>query len=323
MIKTKTFVAILFLEIEPNITKTIYSDFDFRISSNIQLVKNILNTGDIRNIIGYNEAQALEFSNCFYYSESDFDVSIENFNDRNCLIGKLLLIELFSHALWLVKDNSIHCELAHLYFSTNKGYTIHSNFWNTSYTNALGVVENMSFSNDELDQAIKLFPIVIATNYIKKPLENSAIKVTSNTTRLSRAFYFIQSARNSTDIGTKISLYCSVLESIFSVSTSELKHRLSETVAFFLEDNYDDRKIVYKALQNAYDIRSSVVHGDGIQSKFLKNDSALLLKSTRETDEIIRRCIRKIISTNELYELFTEKNRDEIAEYLQNLIFKK
>jgi len=319
MIKTHSFTSIYFIDVDDNIDKIIA--YNFRISSNLNRINSILQTGNVKNIIGFNEAQSLESSKCVFYNNFDYDIAVEKFNDRNCLISTLLLSEFFYHALWLIKDNSVQCELAHLLFFTEKSYSIHSNFWSSSYSNSIGNTESTYFSSSDLDNAIRLFPIILQTNKQDTPTENSAIKVTSKTSRLSRAFFFIQSARSTHDIGTKISLYCSVLESIFSISTSELKHRLSEAVSFFLENTSVSRKITYKSLQNAYDIRSSVVHGDGIQSKFLKNDAQLLLNTAKETDEILRRCIRKIIESSELYELFTVKNKGEVGEYLQNLIF--
>ncbi|KAF2514371.1 hypothetical protein EYY60_03705 [Flavobacterium zhairuonense] len=322
MIKTKSFATIFHIQVEKKLDQLLIKDnFNLRILSDNKIVKNILDIRDVRKIIGLNEAQALEESNCIFYKEEDYDTTPENFNDRACLIGTLLLIEMFYHALWLIKDNSVHCELAHLFYEEEKRYAIHSNFWSSSYTNSLGIVETTSFSNEEIDEAIKLYPLILITNQHENPLSNNSIRITSKTSRLSRAFFFIQSARSTIDIGTKISIYCSVLESIFSVSTSELKHRLSETIAFFLEKDYENKKRVYKILQNAYDVRSSVVHGDGIQSKFLKNDGELLLQTALNTDEIIRRCMRKIIEDSNLYDLFTVKTRDEVSEYLQNLIF--
>jgi hypothetical protein len=162
---------------------------------------------------------------------------------------------------------------------------------------------------------------VCSIHYVGDELSHESVKVTSKISRLARAFYFLQSARSSEDIGTKLALYCSVFESIFSISNTELKHRLSETVAFFLTNDSKERLEIYKTLQMAYDIRSSIVHGDGIQSKFLKNDFQLLKQIATQTDEILRRSIKKVILSTELYDLFTTKSRDDISNYIQNIIF--
>jgi hypothetical protein len=321
MMKSKIFTSIFYLEIEGECSEIVLENLNIIITNNIKPIQEIFSDEQCRMMIGFNEAHSLENSKCIFYQQNSSEVHFEEFDERAFLINTLIHLQMFYHALWLVKDNAIHCELAYLIYEDEKQRGIHSNLWTSFYTDSLGKLEDITFTIDEIKTAIALYQIVLKINRQDTPIVNSAIKLTSKTSRLSRAFYFVHSARTAVDIGTKISLYCSVLESIFSVSNTELKHRLSETVAFFLETTVSGKKTVYKSLQNAYDIRSAVVHGDGIQLKFLKNEAKLLLETVKETDDIIRKCLRKIFDDQKLYELFTIKEREEISTYLQDLIF--
>lgn len=316
--KTKCITSILYLEIDKSINENIFEELGFKITNNPMLINKILNPQYIKEIIGRAEYDSIINIGSVLTQEEDDDKNDKDFNERDYLIHFLKFSEFFCQALWMIKDNSVHFELSHLFYENN----VHSNLWNTSYSNAIGTVENTYFNKEEINQAINIFPGVLAINLLQKPLENESIRLTSKISRLCRAFYFLTSARNTDDIGTKISIYCSVLESLFSISNTELRHRLSETVAFFLEDKYAERMTIYQAIKLAYDIRSSVVHGDGLSSKFLKNDAKLLLLTATNIDEIIRACFRKIILDDFLYDLFTEKSKEEIGNYFQDLIFK-
>lgn len=321
MIQSKIFTSIFYLEIEGECTENILESLNLFITNNIKPIQELLIDKEVRMMVGFNESNSLENSKCSFYQPNSSEGDFNEFNDKAFLINTLIHLQMFYHALWLVKDNAIHCELAHLIYEDREHRAIHSNLWASFYTDSLGKLEDVIFTVDEIKTAISFFQIILEINKQNTPLTNDAIKLTYKTSRLSRALYFVHSARTAVDIGTKISLYCSVLESIFSVSNAELKHRLSETVAFFLESDIIGKKTVYKKLQNAYDIRSAVVHGDGIQSKFLKNEAKLLLETVTDIDEIIRRCLRKIFDNHELYKLFTIKDREEINAYLQDLIF--
>lgn len=322
MVNTKIFTSIFYLEITEKCSENILEELNLFVTNDITHVKEIFKSQQTRNMIGLNEAHSLENSKCIFYQPNYFDTTFEEFDEKGCLVNTLVHLQMFYHSLWLVKDNAIHSELTYLVYDDEKHIGVHSNLWTSFYTDSQGKLENVIFTIDEIRLAIKLYPVILELNNRETPLSNVSIKLSSKTSRLSRALYFVQAARTSADIGTKISLYCSVLESIFSVSNTELKHRLSETVAFFLEQEIDCRKTIYKTLQNAYDIRSAVVHGDGIPAKFLKNEADLLFGSVKETDVIIRRCLRKIFAEASLYDLFTNKTRDEINLYLQDIIFK-
>ena len=322
MKKANCLTSVLYLETETNLSLNIIKEFGFGISNKKAFVEAKMNRRNVKEVIGLAEHYNILNIGLVFFLEEDEKHYSTNFVERDYLIRFLKLSAFFCQALWMVKDNSVHYELGHLFYDANNSLNVHSNMWSSSYSTSIGTVETTYFNKEEIVEAINILPAVISINLLKKPLENESIRLTSKISRLSRAFYFLTSARNTDDIGTKVSIYCSVLESLFSISNSELRHRLSETVSFFLENEYENKIKLYKILKLAYDIRSSVVHGDGLQSRFLKNESKLLLSTAKDTDEIIRRCFRKIISDEFLYKLFTEKDKDEIGLYFQELIFK-
>ena len=318
MISTKLIIGIYNFGLETN---TEFELFDKVIlSNNKSHLDNIFNTETLKNIVGQNELQLLYNNGTFLFSELNFDFDDKDFNEHVHLSNFLFLIELFCQALWLVKDNSVTSQFGHLAYSIKDNPSVYSNLWVTSYTNKFGQFATTYFDNDDLQQAKKLLPMVFAMNHVGEKLD-SLIKLSSKQTRLTRALYFLQSARGSNDMGTKLAHYCSVLESIFSVSSFELKHRLSETVALFLSTEKDERIKIYREMQNAYDIRSAIVHGDGVPDKYLKNNFSLLKQIVTSSDHIVRKCLNKIIATNELFKLFTEKTQDDITRFNQSLIF--
>lgn len=318
MIQAKVIIGIHHLNLSPNTTIKFIDQVV--LSNDKKILDSLFKNKSIIEVIGLNEIQSLYDHETFLYIETPIESNDDDFDDRTYLINQLLLVELLCQSFWLIKDNSIKSELGHLIYSSEKRLRVHSNMWNTSYTNCLGISENVTFSKEEITEATCYFPAIFNSLHAKSDF-NPSIKLTSKTNRLGRCFYFLQSARNKDDIGTKLSHYCSVMESLFSISNFELKHRLSETIALFLSKEKEERLIIYKTIQSAYDIRSAIVHGDSIPDKFLKNDYKLLKETVELTDIYIRRCVSKILESEDLLKLFTEQSKEKVIEYVQNLVF--
>lgn len=321
MLKTNSIAAIHYLESEDSIDEFILPEFNLKITNNADSYADILTDKDFQSIVGLNEFNFLSCNKLVLLNRFQYDITVEEFQPFLNLEKILILSEIYCQTLWLIKDNAVQFELAHLIYENEGLKTVHSNFWNSSYSLSTGVREAKQFTKEEISKAKELFQLVLINNFNSNEKVNDNVLLTSTVSRLNRAFYFLRAARTTSEIGTKVSLYCSVLESLFSVSTTELKHRLSETVAFFLSQDFKIRKSIYQTIQNAYDIRSSVIHGDGIQSKFLKEDAKILKVTAIGTDDVLRKCFLKILESEELYQLFTEKSKAEISEFFQNLIF--
>src|SRR6185295_7525938 len=107
-----------------------------------------------------------------------------------------------------------------------------------------------------------------------------------SSSRLLRFLSLLERGRNMPDVGIKLGLFCSCLECLFSKkdTNTEVTHRVSEKAAFLLRRDHEERKDIYKRVQQAYDMRSFVLHGATI------NDKALLRlpEVCSETDSILR-----------------------------------
>ncbi|SHE78475.1 HEPN domain-containing protein [Chryseobacterium sp. OV279] len=293
------------------------------LSNDLTLIQDIIDDENVRKLIGLNEINFMIENKTYILLKQSLNVSLEDFNEKEVLSKILSSVQILCQCFWIIKDNAIRSELGHLiyYSGESKRTFLHTNLWSFALTNCLGNnLESIEFNLEEMVLSNSAFT-VLTENLDYNSTINKNAKLTNKQNRLNRAFYFLQSARQSEDIGIKIAHYCSVLESLFSVSNSELKHRLSETVSFFLGDNKDKRIEIYKKVQLAYDVRSSVVHGDGIADKFVKNNYKLLYDVSKNTDEIIRKCFDKIFRDENLTLLFTRNSKEEINTFNQDLIF--
>ena len=226
---------------------------------------------------------------------------------------------IISNAFWLVKDNSIRFNTGHLSYTDGISITINSNTANSHYSNCLGNKDITTYSNDEIVEALNYFDFLfsITLNKEKGGLDHTGAEAN----RINRAYYFIDLARKTYDIGTKVSLHCSAFECLFSVATAELTHRLSETIANFIGENFEEKKDYYKQIKGIYELRSSVTHGTGISKKLFNNNEEGLNKIDSNCDNIMRLCLRKIISDESLKELYFENNSNKIGDFFLDLIF--
>jgi hypothetical protein len=76
--------------------------------------------------------------------------------------------------------------------------------------------------------------------------------------------FFIDLARQSFEIGTKTSLLCPAFECLLSTDKAGPTHRLSETIAFFLEKDLNTKKRNLSKNKKNYSVRSCVTHGTGL-----------------------------------------------------------
>ena len=228
VIPTEYLVTLFQLKL-PDESLSMEIDDNFLLSNNPETIENFF-TEEAIPLAGINEVKQVYQLRTFLSLKEDLPIT--GFDEKKSLISVIQKASLFCQALWLVKDNAVRTELSHLKFKTPYNEILHSNFISAFYTNALAAKETTQFNLEELHEAIKFFSTLYEISYIElSPFTN----LRQDITRITRAFYFLQSARVCDDIGTKISQYCTAFECLFSVSNSELKHRLSETIAFFFK----------------------------------------------------------------------------------------
>ncbi|WP_456293056.1 hypothetical protein [Pseudomonas sp. AK106] len=214
---------------------------------------------------------------------------------------------------WLVKDNAIGCELAHCNLK-NDGKV----FWTSN-----GLYSTLSKANGEA-----LVPTtfdaseLLMWNNVSSELRGHlhakgfSIKqspVSKASSRFDRFLSFMTSSRKIAYPSLKIAQVCSALESLFSTSTGELTHRLSERVAHFLGGSAEAMEGRYQFMKKAYAIRSQVTHGSHIRQSDIEASPEIsegLMNICREIVFLVLRVPTKqavVYGSNEFIENYFRK----------------
>lgn len=216
---------------------------------------------------------------------------------------------------WLVKDNSIACEVAYAKVDSSKGVEWSSNGLFTQYSDVTGDhLKSTIFDEADLKIWNEVTDSVRAAVY-KKGFNNAPLTDKSYT-RFGRFVSFINLARTTNNPAMKIAQCCSALESLFSTDKSELTHRLSERVAFFLGEHGEDKEQVYQLIKECYAVRSSVVHGSHVKEGkgFTNQEKCRLLF------ELLKK-IATVLLNNSQIEKVLEGSNESIDSYFRSLLF--
>ena len=138
----------------------------------------------------------------------------------------------------------------------------------------------------------------------------------TNLSRLSMVLKYLDSSRRSQELGLKISFYCMCFESLFSTDTTELSHKISERIAFFLGETPETRVKIYQNVKSAYSIRSKVVHGDNISSKSFEQ----MLEVALFCDNTLRNILNEIFSSEKYFQIF-QSDTKTLERFLIDLTF--
>ncbi|WP_343566206.1 hypothetical protein [Sphingobacterium sp.] len=235
-------------------------------------------------------------------------------------------METFLLFLWFIRDNSISLEQAYGYFTVARSV----NWWTgrNVFSTCTGQFEKTAFNEVELREATDLLlnytehcvanesksqQVNLATKEKMQKVEfQSGMNPNKVENRIERAMSFLSSARSTPHLPQKITHYMAILECLFSTDGNEIIHKVSERTAFYLEKDTTERIAIYKAVKNAYNIRSKFVHGD----KPTRTHEQLCIIAT-EVDIIIRRVLKKIILNDHI--IFLQKDMNL---FFEELIFK-
>lgn len=233
------------------------------ITNNRETIRALLKS-EYLPILGSLEVSDILKADTVVYS---LDKIPEDLTPEQYLIVKLYRVKAFEMATWFMQDNSINSEQGFLLYKKDGMPTVSGNFIATLHLKATGEDICLNMKREELRLIRKFFRQNL---YIEKHIYTlPTTQLTKGTSRISRAYYLVQSARSQSDLALKISLYCSVLEAIYITNASEIVHQLAERVAYFLEEDGELRYKTYRALKKAYDVRSKIVHGDVIKQSAL------------------------------------------------------
>ncbi|WP_142828049.1 HEPN domain-containing protein [Planococcus soli] len=222
------------------------------------------------------------------------------------------LVNAFQIALWFVKDNSVNTGNLYSYKTTRDEVEIINT--STLYSNSAGEYCNTYFSLEELKQAISWLKIIKPHLYTEEFNTNSKEMTNARNhrknmqykefNRIVKSLMLISNARNDSFLPSKISSYMSAVEALIASDRDSLTMQVSERVAVLVGNSRDDKLQIHDSLREAYKARSSFVHGDNLSN----NIERRIEEISRETDDIVRRLIIKVITDfPEIAELNPEK----------------
>lgn len=228
------------------------------------------------------------------------------------VINLLREAQAFLTSVWLLKDNSANCELG--FALCQESEHTHSNALALHYSTSEGNKALATLNSQELKAVCETH-----STHFQGAREQDRTHPTNfrtGTKRLDRAGLFLQQARSADDLGQKIANYCSFFESLFSTSSSELSHQLSERCAFFLDEAPIDRLNRFKSIKKAYGVRSKIVHGDTLKAATIEE----LPTISKSCDDAARKSISLICSNQNISRIFSGPN-DALDDFMHKLIF--
>lgn len=277
-------------------------------------MRNLL-SDNFKLLAGLLEVSALQDSNAVIYcisdhSPSDRDDAIRVVNMRTAEVNFFLL------SMWLLKDNSVNIELGFLEWPlVNKcGSNVTSNTRAIRFANADGGIKEIEFTDSEVREARDIYSTLFAANITTRD-DYQGYVIPEDINRLSRVFYYTQGARGSSNLSNRISTYVTCFEALFCTDSSEMAHKLSERMAFFLGETPTRRLEIFKQVKLAYNIRSKSVHGDKISKKLAEQ----VLSISLACDQLLRKALIKILENPSLQEVFSGSSQ-ALEDYFTNLV---
>lgn len=304
--------AVSGLKIKSDLNRGEKIDDSSYLTNNKKKIKKELDP-NFRSIIGDMEYNSILNSELIIYSKESIS---EELTPEKYLVAKLYKIEKFFSALWMLKDNCANNELGFLLYNFNGMPIVSSNFIALVNSNAVGKTKKtITLTRQELKKVGNFNKSLFNPENVYSVPTTQLLK---GNDRISRAYYLIQAARTQSDLAIKISNYCTAFESLFSTSSIELTHKLSERVAYFLENDSSSRIATFKSMKKAYTVRSKTVHGGTLKESFIEE----LKQVSKECDNLIRRAIICILKNEIIREIFLGST-DQIDNFFLNLIFGK
>lgn len=215
---------------------------------------------------------------------------------------------LFSIA-WYQKFNSF--QIGDIwYFDKAKRAFLKIGFGHTASPPAGVKNEAVYFSNNEIDASIRLLEIFLSFNFPAKFDLSTGDTDYTKISILQRAAELIELSKLTPNTYHKIGLLCSALECLFTTDATEVTHKVSERVAFFLSNKATERITISQKIKTAYNHRSKFFHGGKL--KDISNETFFNI------DEIVRRTLVKVLT--EKSEIFMG-SQEQLNQYFLDLVF--
>jgi len=278
-------------------------------------VKRRFLTPEFTNVAGTIETRYLEQAGNLVFGE--FECSdLKGRPPEAFLIAIVMWIsDLFKNA-WLLKDHAMECDAVILRAPVPEGLGWFTNFLAVHPTFADGGrwIE-IEMSSSELQVWSGKHDQVEAYLHKANSGSWSTFMMGKGYSRLGRALQFINAARSAPNAAFKLAHYCSALETLFTTESTELAHKLSERVAFFLEQGGYNRRVIFTTVKAAYNVRSKLVHGDTLKQSQVEQLQTL----NGSCDDYLRTTINTIFDSEMLRGIFDADN-SIIEDYFSRLI---
>lgn len=306
------------LEVNKVLSRGIKLDKNIRLSNDKNRLDNICDSY-FREMVGILEYNAL-YEGPYLYAEGEFPRNLNPGDDAIKFLNyHLRLCQSLGTSLWFVKDNSVRIETGFLYVFNENHKGISSNSRMSYFSNAKGQLYDTKFSTEEISLGISMLIKTFneGSTADLNHLETSEI-ITTVANRLERFIYFLQAARSQDFPPSRISMYCTLLETLLSTDNQEVSHKIAERTSRLLGKNYVERFEIYKFVKEAYAIRSANVHGDKLSKRFRKLDKQIEISI--KFDMYVRRLIQLIIRDESKMELYIKDQNDILNDWFNKLI---
>ncbi|MEK6479046.1 hypothetical protein WJR50_15975 [Catalinimonas sp. 4WD22] len=305
---------------------------DFIISNDKTLLRKEIQNKTFVTNIGLKACYSLD-NNPFLLSKADSSYYFNQLKvDSDIKLSEIRHehVQFFFMCLWFIKDCSSNADTLYTYnIEENNAYPRYRNIF---ISNASGEYTNTKFSYEELANAYSIFHKAAslmnkgldAKKFIEsKPVDNAQTTLGSmhyipynDRNRIDRALMFLSLARANSFLPLKISFYVAIFETLFTTDNSEVTHKVSERISYYLASEFETKIDTFKLIKTAYTIRSKFVHGQHLGSKFKTREK--LINISKEIDQLTRILLLKIIKTDSEYFL---QDNNRLDEWLTSLVF--
>lgn len=236
----------------------------------------------------------------------------------------------FSLGCWFIKDSCVESTKVYLN-NTYNGYNSQC-IRDAHATMGDGMIKTVDFSDTEINEAFEkmneiymyLLPEKSDTGIPEKTYTQGTIiwnvenAISTEGNSFSRALIFLQEARRTGKIASKIEKYCAVLECLFAIPDKcNKKETISNIAANCIGSDKEEKNLIKNNIKTAYGIRSDSIHGDSL--KYLKtHNNAELKELSAAVDDYVRRIFRKIMRNKKLN--YNRDSKKMVYAYFQNMI---
>ena len=237
---------------------------DLKVSSSKSVAESLI-TSILREQIGNLEVDRILSGSPFVYAKASFPEEDDSESRQMALLVTYLVhTQWFVNVLWLVRDNSVNCELGFLQYphTTDMAMArISSNNLSPIFSEADGNRSQVQFNAGEIRQAMDYYNLLYGGQALTVLDPGASLVPADDTSRLHKSLYFLQAARAAWYLPEKIAYYCTCFESLVSTSPTEIGHQVAERVAALIGDDASHSVEIYRDLKRAYATRSKLVHG--------------------------------------------------------------